>query len=44
MNVKSTFLNGFINEEVYVEQPQGFEYHKFFYYVFKLKNALYGLK
>jgi hypothetical protein len=25
MNVKSAFLNGYINEEVYVEQPSGFE-------------------
>ena len=25
MDVKSVFLNGFINEEVYVEQPSGFE-------------------
>ena len=24
MDVKSDFLNGFINEEVYVEQPPGF--------------------
>ena len=44
MDVKSIFLNGFINEEVYIEQPQGFENHKFFDYVFKLKKTLYGLK
>ena len=25
MNVKSSFLNGFIQEEVYVDQPPGFE-------------------
>ena len=27
MNIKTTFLNGVIEEEVYVEQPQGFETH-----------------
>ena len=44
MDVKSAFLNGFINEEVYVEQPPGFESFNFPNHVFKLKNALYGLK
>ena len=28
MNVKTAFLNGIIQEEVYVEQPQGFEIHE----------------
>jgi len=28
MNVKSAFLNGFIDEEVYVSQPPGFEDHR----------------
>jgi len=44
MDVKSAFLNGYIDEEVYVSQPLGFEDHKHPYHVFKLKKALYGLK
>jgi len=44
MDVKSAFLNGYIDEEVYVSQPQGFEDHKHSNHVFKLKKALYGLK
>ena len=44
MDVKSVFLNGFISEEVFVEQPPGFESFNFPNYVFKLKKALYGLK
>ena len=44
MDVKSAFLNGYIKEEVYIEQPPGFEDHKYPNYVFKLSKALYGLK
>ena len=44
MDVKSAFLNGFINEEVYIEQPPGFEDNQHPNHVFKLKKALYGLK
>ena len=44
MDVKSAFLNGYINEEVYVEQPPGFEDDKRPNNVYKLKKALYGLK
>jgi len=44
MDVKSAFLNGIFNEEVYVEQPPGFEDHQHPYHVYKLKKALYGLK
>jgi len=44
MDVKSAFLNGFLNEEVYVSQPPRFEDHLYPNHVFKLKKALYGLK
>jgi hypothetical protein len=44
MNVKSAFLNGPIKEEVYVEQPPGFEDSEYPNYVYKLSKALYGLK
>ena len=44
MDVKSAFLNGYINEEVFVSQPPGFEDYKNPEHVYKLKKALYGLK
>ncbi|GJU53250.1 copia protein [Tanacetum coccineum] len=44
MDVKSAFLNGFINEEVYMAQPPGFIDFKKPHHVYKLKKALYGLK
>uniref|UniRef100_A0A8R7UGR0 Reverse transcriptase Ty1/copia-type domain-containing protein n=2 Tax=Triticum urartu TaxID=4572 RepID=A0A8R7UGR0_TRIUA len=44
MDVKSAFLNGFIDEEVYVKQPPGFENDKLPNHVYKLQKALYGLK
>eukprot|EP00253_Pinus_taeda_P034244 PITA_34244 len=44
MDVKSSFLNGYLEEEVYVEQPQGFEVEGKENNVYKLKKALYGLK
>ncbi|GJX77964.1 retrovirus-related pol polyprotein from transposon TNT 1-94 [Tanacetum coccineum] len=44
MDVKSEFLNGFINEEVYVAQPLEFIDCEKPDHVYKLKKALYGLK
>jgi hypothetical protein len=44
MNVKTTFLNGEIEEEVYIEQPEGFVVHNEKSHVCGLKKALYGLK
>jgi hypothetical protein len=44
MDVKSVFLNGYISEEVYIEQPPGFKDYKKHNYVYKLKKALCGFK
>ena len=44
IDVKSVFLNDFINEKVYVEQPPSFKSFNFPNHVFKLKKTLYGLK
>ena len=44
MDLKSAFLNGYIKDEVYVEQPPGFVDAKHPNHVFRLKKALYGLK
>ena len=44
MDVKSSFLNGMLQEEVYVEQPKGFVDPYRPNDVYKLKRALYGLK
>jgi hypothetical protein len=44
MDVKSAFLNGPIKEEVYVEQPPGFEDNEYPNHVYRLSKALYGLK
>jgi hypothetical protein len=43
MDVESAFLNGVLEEEVYVTQPQGFESVEFPHWVDKLKKALYEL-
>ena len=44
MDVKNTFLNRYVNEEVYVDQPLGFEDTSHLDHVFKLKKTPYGLK
>nr|GEV41223.1 retrovirus-related Pol polyprotein from transposon TNT 1-94 [Tanacetum cinerariifolium] len=44
MDVKTTFLNGHLREEVYVSQPDGFVDQDNPNHVYKLKKALYGLK
>ena len=44
MDVNTTFLNSVIEEEVYIEQPQGFEVEDRRTYVCKLKKELCGLK
>jgi transposase InsO family protein len=44
LDVKSAFLNGFLQEEIYVEQPEGFMKKGEEDKVYLLKKALYGLK
>nr|GEU50155.1 hypothetical protein [Tanacetum cinerariifolium] len=44
MDVKTAFLNGHLNEEVYIEQPEGFVNPKYPNRVHKLKRSIYGLK
>nr|DAD41107.1 TPA_asm: hypothetical protein HUJ06_015430 [Nelumbo nucifera] len=44
LDVKSTFLHGELSEEVFVEQPRGYEQKDNPHKIYKLKKALYGLK
>lgn len=44
MDIKSYFLRGYINEEVYISKPPTFEDHENSGYVFKLKRVICGLK
>ena len=43
IDVKTTFLNGVIEEEVYIEQPHGFEVEDKWTHICKLRKDLYGL-
>nr|GEV58701.1 retrovirus-related Pol polyprotein from transposon TNT 1-94 [Tanacetum cinerariifolium] len=44
MDVKTTFLNGELKEEVYVTQPEGFVDPDYLTHVYRIKKAMYGLK
>jgi hypothetical protein len=44
MDVKSAFLNGFLEERVYVKQPPDFEDVEYAHQVYNMRKALYGLK
>jgi hypothetical protein len=44
MDVKSAFLNGFLEEEIYIEQPMSYEVKGHEDNILKLNKALYGLK
>ena len=44
IDVKTSFLNCIIEEEAYIEQPEGFIVHEKDSHVCKLKKELYGLK
>ncbi len=42
--MNTAFLHGFLKEEVFVEQPQGFKVHDRKPHVCRLRKSLYGLK
>ena len=45
MDVKTTFLHGDLEEEIYIEQPEGLKQKRTEDYVYRLKKkGLYGLK
>ncbi|GJW28759.1 retrovirus-related pol polyprotein from transposon TNT 1-94 [Tanacetum coccineum] len=44
MNVKTAFLNGYFDEDIYMVQPEGFVDHKYPRKVCKLQRSIYGLK
>ena len=44
MDVKTTFLHGDLEEDIYIEQPEGFKVNSKENFVCKLRKSLYGLK
>jgi hypothetical protein len=44
LDVKTTFLHGDLEEEIYMQQPQGYEVKGKENLVCRLKKSLYGLK
>jgi hypothetical protein len=44
IDVKTTFLHGDLEEEIYMQQPQGYEVKEKDNLVCRLKKILYGLK
>ena len=44
IDVKTVFLNGVLEEEVYMKQPEGFSFSKGNHLVCKLNKSIYGLK
>ncbi len=44
MDIKIVFLNGYLEENIYMKQPKGFIQTKKDYLVYKLHDCLYGLK
>ena len=44
MDIKSTYLNGSINKDIYMQQPKGYEEKGREGKITKLKKGLYGLK
>ena len=44
MDVKKTFINGYLDEEVYMDQPKGFENKGYLNQMYRLNKAMYSLK